>query len=117
MGGSQSTPAPVAEIPVSSLSVASPSLTTEDMDKALNAVAAQAYDNIHSQLTHLQNSQLEKSAEVASSIQKRMQSASHATGKVICKKEGDDLIQCLHNNKSLLACEKVIDDLAKCSSN
>ena len=63
------------------------------------------------------NSQLEKSAEVASSIQKRMQSASHATGKVICKKEGDDLIQCLHNNKSLLACEKVIDDLAKCSSN
>jgi hypothetical protein len=89
-----------------------------DMNKALNAVAAQVYDNVHAQLGELQVAQLEKTAELAKDVRRRMEPVIAASGSSpsICQSESSAVIACLKNAVQTVQCTEAIDNFSRCSS-
>ena len=92
-----------------------------DMDKALNSVAAQVYDNVHQQVGAMQQEQLASSVALAKEIHARMQPAVAATGdssaNPLCRAEADAVIACLNaNKKTPLLCASLVDSMAVCAA-
>lgn len=88
-----------------------------DFDKALNAVAAQVYDNVHTQLEDLQTEKLKKTASMAADIKSKLQPAAQSSGgKAVCEAEVGAVVACLEGGNSLLKCDAVIENLKRCSA-
>lgn len=113
MGSSDSKPAaPTSYSPEAREEIAA------DMSKTLNAVAAQVYDNVHSQLGDLQTAQLDKTLKMAGEIKQRLAPAANFAGQSdICKAENLKLVECLKANKdSPLNCDAIVDSLTRCAN-
>jgi len=90
-----------------------------DFDKALNAVAAQVYDNVHTQLEDLQKEKLAKTQAMAKDIKSKLEPAVHNSGgKPVCEAEVKAVVDCLKGKggTSLLKCDSVIESLKRCSA-
>ena len=78
------------------------------LDATMNAVAAQVYENVHSQLNELQKEQVKKTDILAEQVKEKLDShASVVVDSSICAAQMDGLVECLKNNK---------DDPLKCSA-
>ena len=78
------------------------------LDATVNAVAAQVFDNVHSQLNELQKEQVKKTDILAGQVKEKLDShASVIVDSSICAAQMDGLVECLKENK---------DDPLKCST-
>ena len=116
MGGSQSTNSEV----VSATAPVVPAMSDEkamDINQALNAVAAQVYDNVHEQLENIQQEQLKRSMAMAVDIRKKMEPVGLINGQVVCDAQSKSVVECLRSNKTEpLKCEAFVEALSRCSA-
>ena len=89
-----------------------------DMDKALNAVAAQVYDNVHMQLGEMQIAQLEKTNSMANEVKQRMEPVIAANGSSsVCHSESSAVVACLKaKGTSTAQCADLIELFSRCSN-
>ena len=120
MGGSQSTNIQPPQTPEPAAPAVSPTSQGQeviDINKALNAVAAQVYDNVHEQLASIQKEQLDRSAVMAKEIKARMEPVVLVKGGVACEAETKNVTECLRANKGApLKCDAFVEALARCAS-
>mmetsp|Transcript_30390 Transcript_30390/g.43541 ORF Transcript_30390/g.43541 Transcript_30390/m.43541 type:complete len:153 (+) Transcript_30390:11-469(+) len=88
-----------------------------EVQKALDLVAAQVYDNMRSQLAEIQNESIEKSQKMAIDLKNKLKVP--CSSKPSCQEEEKALLACLKNNKdkSILACEKYTNSYSLCALN
>jgi hypothetical protein len=110
MGGNQSSPAGNA-------GSGGPSNQNPALDATINAVAAQVFDNVHSQLGDLEKAQLSQTEAMASTLKSKLDShSSEVIDTSICKAQTDALVACLEKNqKSPLECGKLVEAFSNCS--
>jgi len=121
MGSSSSKATDAGAAVTGSVPGASTAQQAVDMDKAINSVAAQVYDNVHQQIGDMQQDQLSKAAVLTKAIRERMEPAVAATGdsaaNPLCKAQTDAVVACLTaNKKKPLLCAALVDSMAACAS-
>jgi len=121
MGGSQSTEESSSSSSAEAVPqvIGSPTAEREpvDFDKALNAVAAQVYDNVHTQLEDMQKEKLSKTSAMAKEIRSKLEPAAQSSGgQAVCEAEVKAVVDCLKGSNSLLKCDSVIENLKRCSA-
>lgn len=87
---------------------------TAEIQASLEQVAAQVYDNVHTQLEAIQNVQLKQAQNFANNIEKKLSNVI-ITSEHKCQIEEKSLITCLQNG-DILKCTELIDNLSKCAS-
>ena len=87
------------------------------LEATVNAVAAQVFDNVHSQLNELQKEQMEKTDALAGQVKEKLDShASVVVDSSICATQMDVLVECLKKNKdSPLNCSNQVEEYTACS--
>ena len=117
MGGSQSTEEKSEPVDIIQPPTETRNEGPGDINKVLNAVAAQVYDNVHEQLGELQKNQVDKTTKMAKEIKERLEPvAAYSGGKAVCDGEIKSVIECLQGKNALLACDAQIDKLKRCAS-
>jgi hypothetical protein len=124
MGASESTPSDsssnlIVEKSDTNNKINNDSLTEDykrdkaEIQSTLEQVAAQVYDNVHSQLESIQTAQLQQAQQFANNIENKLSNS--ITTEKKCQTEEKSLINCLQNG-DILKCTELIDNLSKCAS-
>mmetsp|Transcript_8935 Transcript_8935/g.8827 ORF Transcript_8935/g.8827 Transcript_8935/m.8827 type:complete len:160 (+) Transcript_8935:3-482(+) len=119
-----STPSPSTEKPVSSLLLAEDPVQIahqkgkneglDSINRSFDAVAAEVYENIHTQLLGIQKDNLVKSQEMVSAIKTQLVSPAQPVN--TCTTEETLLIACLkENDKRSATCNKVVESYNQCA--
>ncbi len=87
------------------------------LEATVNAVAAQVFDNVHSQLNELQKEQMRKTDVLAGQVKEKLDShASVVVDSSICAAQMDGLVECLKKNKDApLNCSAQVEAYTACS--
>lgn len=93
--------------------------STKEIQGALSAVAAQAYDNMHDHLEKLQMDQLDKSQKLAAELGTKLTPYTKVlvADKSICAVEAEALTACLKKGaKDPLVCSAVLNAYSQCAA-
>jgi len=89
--------------------------SSADIQKTLESVAAQVYDNVHEQLKDLQNKQVDHTKNLSIKLRENLK-LSESTDK-FCSNEESLLTKCLQDSqKNPAACSSILDSFASCAS-
>lgn len=85
------------------------------LETALNALAAQVYDNVHEQLQDVQKRQLEESVRLTDELKLKLRQP--VALQTLCDNERASVISCIKANKNAtLACADILDNYNTCAS-
>ena len=89
--------------------------SSAELQKTLENVAAQVYDNVHEQLRDLQSKQIDHTKNLSVKLKENLKlSESHDKH---CSNEESLLTKCLQENqKNATACSSILDSFASCAS-
>jgi hypothetical protein len=90
--------------------------SSAEIQKTLENVAAQVYDNVHEQLRDLQAKQVDHTKNLSIKLKENLIS-SESTKSKYCSNEENLLTKCLQENqKNAALCSSVLDSFAACAS-